>query len=71
MLGMLAIRLALVADEGKGLAEGMPAGRGGGLGIRIARALTQQLGGRLDARAAAGRGTEVELSLPAVESAHS
>ena len=50
---------------GKGLALGMPTGRGGGLGIRIARALTQQLGGRLDARAAGERGTAVELSLPA------
>ena len=61
----------IVADEGKGLAQGMPTGRAGGLGIRIARALTQQLGGRLDARAAGDRGTEVELSLPAVESAPS
>ena len=73
-MGPIRVRLApgadgglslIVADEGKGLAQGMPTGRGGGLGIRIARALTQQLGGRLDARAAGERGTAVELSLPA------
>jgi two-component sensor histidine kinase len=54
-----------VADQGKGLPQGMATGRAGGLGIRIATALTQQLGGRLDARAAGDRGTEVELNLPA------
>jgi hypothetical protein len=32
--------------------------------MRIALALTQQLGGTLDVRAAQGRGTEAELALP-------
>ncbi len=63
-LGAAGCRLT-VADQGAGLPEGFRASSGSGLGMRIALALTQQLGGTLDVRGVQGRGTKVGLELPA------
>jgi two-component sensor histidine kinase len=62
-LGAGGYRLTVV-DEGAGLPAGFVPSSGKGLGMRIALALTQQLGGSLDLRGTPGRGTEVELALP-------
>jgi two-component sensor histidine kinase len=61
------LRLA-VADDGPGLPAGFAAADSSGLGMRIALALTQQLGGRLDI-GEGGPGAEFALVLPASESA--
>jgi two-component sensor histidine kinase len=62
-LGAGGLRLKVV-DQGTGLPEGFVPSAGSGLGMRIALALTQQLGGTLDIRGMPGHGTEVELALP-------
>ena len=56
------IRLS-VADEGPGLPAGFTVEDSRGLGMRIAQALTQQLGGRLEIRSG-GPGAELALVLP-------
>ena len=58
----------LVADDGPGLPTGFSAADSRGLGMRIALALTQQLGGRLDT-GGSGAGAEFALVLPSTRTA--
>lgn len=53
-----------VADNGPGLPAGFSAAGSRGLGMRIALALTQQLGGRLDGGSGGIAGAEFTLVLP-------
>ena len=65
-----------VEDEGAGMPEEVlaragepffttkPPGEGMGLGLFLARAVLDQLGGRLELRSAPGKGTRVELTWP-------
>ncbi|MDC0712994.1 ATP-binding protein [Stigmatella sp. ncwal1] len=67
----------LVKDEGSGMAAEVlsragepffttkPQGEGMGLGLFLARAVLDQLGGRLEVRSVPGKGTHVELTWPA------
>ncbi len=54
-----------VTDDGVGLAEGIDAGRGGALGLRLVRNLAGQLGGALSV--SGGAGTRFEIRFPAAE----
>ncbi len=53
-----------VADDGKGLPEGIDAASGGSLGLRLVRNLASQLGGALEV--ASGPGTRFTVRFPAV-----
>ena len=59
----------LVADDGPGLPTGFSAADSRGLGMRIALALTQQLGGRLET-GGSGAGAEFALVLPIHPNGH-
>jgi two-component system sensor histidine kinase RegB len=68
-----------IADRGPGIAPDLlarvgepffttkPAGQGMGLGIFLARAVVERLGGELSIRSAPGAGTTATLSVPAAE----
>jgi two-component sensor histidine kinase len=56
-----------VTDRGEGLPKGLPATAAAGLGMKVVRALAEQLKGELSARSpAAGPGTCVAVSFPAL-----
>lgn len=59
-LGALVIE---IADEGPGLAAAVDATSGGGLGLRLMRALAKQLGGGVEFRSE-GAGLTVRVTLP-------
>jgi signal transduction histidine kinase len=68
-----------VADSGHGIPDGeidrvfepffttKPAGEGSGLGLMVARGIVDQHGGSIEARSAAGQGTEFRIELPSAK----
>ena len=55
----------LTARVGEPFVTTKPDGAGLGLGLFLARAFAEQMGGALSVRSAVGRGTSVVLELPA------
>jgi len=54
----------VLARAGEPFFTTKPPGEGMGLGLFLARAVLDQLGGRLELRSVAGQGTRVEMSWP-------
>jgi two-component system, sensor histidine kinase RegB len=54
----------VLARAGEPFFTTKPPGEGMGLGLFLARAVLDQLGGRLELRSAPGQGTRVEMSWP-------
>jgi two-component system sensor histidine kinase RegB len=55
----------LLARVGEPFFSTKPPGRGLGLGLFIARSLSEQMGGSLDLESRAGHGTTARLEVPA------